>query len=1091
MNQQSRYKDYTFLKGTGKNGQLIRDIDWSAAGLAPISAWRQSLKSVVNIMLCSDLPMLLWWGKDLVQIYNDAFNPAFAVTDDHPHAMGRRGRESWRKQWAMLQPVVDKVMFSKDPTGLHNQTLPVFRDVIADGLYWSFSLSPVIDEDGATAGVLVTCRETMAHLNYLRELTEKKDRLLFAIDAAELGTWDFDPVTRSFTCNTRLKKWFGFSPSDMLNFEQAIKCVVDKDKAKVREFVQFILIDKADIIPELEYAIVDCSTGDERMLKVKSRRVDTPNGFRYNGTVQDVTAERTARQETKKAEMMAALALKSAGVGLFTYDLSTSEVSFSPEFLYIISGNYRQEHSKNAGILSQYIHPLDEPMRDAAFSTCIQTGEFCITPRVIWNDGTEHRVQIDGACVYNANKVALKITGTARDITDLRRKSLELKESEARFRNIFEQAPMAIGLLQGPDMIIQVANDRMLELWGKNDTVIGQSVAEALPEIEGQPFPWLLRQVYETGEPYQGTGMLIKLFRNDKMENVYVDFVYAPIRNDEGQITGIMTLATDVTERERYKLAIEQSENRLRAIISSAPAGIALFVGRDLVIEYANETFIKIVGKGPGVEGKPLREAMPELLTENQPFLTILDEVYSSGKMFQSYASQVKIMVDGVMTDNYYNITYTPIKDKNGEVFGILDIAIDVTNQVKAQQQLQETESTLRGAVELAGLGTWVMDVETNTITYSKRMQEWFGIDNETGSFEEKINIIVSEDRERVKAAIERALDPHLGGAYDTEYTIINQITGLRRILHALGRTVFDDWKRPVRINGASKDITLQKESLLALENEVQARTEELADSNEELAATNEELEKANNRLVHSNEELAQYAYVASHDLQEPLRKIRIYSGMLNEHKSLPAASMKMIEKITKSAERMSLLIRDLLEFSRLLKADTLVRPVNLRQTAEAVMHDFELSISEKNATVNIGELPIIEAVSLQMNQLFYNLLGNALKFARPGVAPIVNISSSALLSHEISQHFANPLAYSRYHRISVSDNGVGFEPEFSEQIFEIFKRLHGRDVIPGSGIGLALCKRIVETHHGSIYAESMPGHGSTFHIILPEKQQQ
>jgi light-regulated signal transduction histidine kinase (bacteriophytochrome) len=274
----------------------------------------------------------------------------------------------------------------------------------------------------------------------------------------------------------------------------------------------------------------------------------------------------------------------------------------------------------------------------------------------------------------------------------------------------------------------------------------------------------------------------------------------------------------------------------------------------------------------------------------------------------------------------------------------------------------------------------------------------------------------------------------------------------------------------------------------LSLEQEVELRTEELLSLNEELGTANEELNDTNKQLLHSNEELAQYAYVASHDLQEPLRKIRLFSGMLENQESLPAENRPMVSKIAQSAERMSLLIRDLLDFSRLLKSEAHMKPVDLSAILHNVISDFELTIEEKKASVRIGRLPVIEAVGLQMNQLFYNLLSNALKFVRPDIAPEIVIDAQVMDHEEVGQYISSPLLYSNYYRITFSDNGIGFDPKYAEQIFEVFKRLHGRHAYPGSGIGLALCKRIITNHNGHVYVQSEVNRGTAFHIIMADK---
>jgi signal transduction histidine kinase len=188
------------------------------------------------------------------------------------------------------------------------------------------------------------------------------------------------------------------------------------------------------------------------------------------------------------------------------------------------------------------------------------------------------------------------------------------------------------------------------------------------------------------------------------------------------------------------------------------------------------------------------------------------------------------------------------------------------------------------------------------------------------------------------------------------------------------------------------------------------------------------------------------------------------------------------------SAERMSMLIQDLLEFSQLLKSETLMRPIELSEVCKAVINDFELKITEKNAELNIGPLPVIEAVGLQMNQLFYNLLSNALKFSNPDDKPVITISSKKLDIEEVLKHIVRPDGRCQYFQITFADNGIGFEVKYAEQIFEVFKRLHSNGMFPGSGIGLALCRRIVTNHKGYLYAESVLGKGAAFHIILPDK---
>jgi PAS domain S-box-containing protein len=498
-------------------------------------------------------------------------------------------------------------------------------------------------------------------------------------------------------------------------------------------------------------------------------------------------------------------------------------------------------------------------------------------------------------------------------------------------------------------------------------------------------------------------------------------------------------------------------------------------------------------GKDARVIGKPLAEALPELA--GQPFLKILDDVYTTGIPYSADAAAAMLEVNGVLGRYYFNFTYKPLFDEQGQVYGILNMAVDVSDAVIARQSLEETQVALINAIDLAELGTWSLDIGSGIIHVSERMLDWFGLTAEEGMLGEAVNAMVAADRDRVALAIAEACKPG-AGIYSEEYRVRNKHTGQLRIIHAQGRAVTDQSGVPIRLDGTARDITLERELQLALEQQVQQRTEELAAANEELLATNEELlvtneevADANERLLHSNEELAQYAYVASHDLQEPLRKIRVFSGMLQQGGTLAAGELGLLSKISGSAERMTLLIRDLLEFSRLLNSESSMQLVRLSDVAAAIRSDFELQILEKNAVVEIGSLPAIEAVSLQMNQLFYNLIGNALKFVSPDVRPEVRIYAERLSPEEAGRFVGKLNPDTPYYRISVSDNGIGFDPDYTDQIFEVFKRLHGRESYPGSGIGLALCRRIVNNHLGALYAESAPGAGATFHVILPGRQ--
>jgi PAS domain S-box-containing protein len=251
----------------------------------------------------------------------------------------------------------------------------------------------------------------------------------------------------------------------------------------------------------------------------------------------------------------------------------------------------------------------------------------------------------------------------------------------------------------------------------------------------------------------------------------------------------------------------------------------------------------------------------------------------------------------------------------------------------------------------------------------------------------------------------------------------------------------------------------------------------EIQEATQKLRHTNAALEK-------SNHDLEQFAYVASHDLQEPLRKISTFSELLRRSSpDLSPQAHQYIDKILRSSHRMADLIRDVLSYSTLSKSGEQHVDTDLNDILKNILADYELLIRQKNATIHHGPLPTVRAVPLQMHQLFSNLLANSLKFSTR--EPVIHITARKLDDAEAREdHRLDPSGH--YIEILFKDNGIGFEQQYAEQIFTIFQRLNSREDYQGTGIGLALCKKIIDNHRGSIHATSALDQGAVFHLRLP-----
>jgi PAS domain S-box-containing protein len=249
------------------------------------------------------------------------------------------------------------------------------------------------------------------------------------------------------------------------------------------------------------------------------------------------------------------------------------------------------------------------------------------------------------------------------------------------------------------------------------------------------------------------------------------------------------------------------------------------------------------------------------------------------------------------------------------------------------------------------------------------------------------------------------------------------------------------------------------------------------------------QLERTINELKRSNANLEEFAYAASHDLKEPIRKIRTFSERIKNKLEgrLLDEDQHYFQRMDKASERMQLLIDDLLEYSHVSTANNYSDDIDLKKKVMQVLEDIEVAVTEKDAKIVVGALPVIKGHRRQLQQLFQNLITNALKFSKPGVSPEIHISSSVVTGEDISAfELVEDTKNKLYNLLEIRDNGIGFQQEYADKIFRMFQRLHGKAEYEGTGIGLAIVRKVVENHKGFIRAYSKPGEGATFKILLP-----
>ncbi len=507
-------------------------------------------------------------------------------------------------------------------------------------------------------------------------------------------------------------------------------------------------------------------------------------------------------------------------------------------------------------------------------------------------------------------------------------------------------------------------------------------------------------------------------------------------------------------------------------ILLNSPFPMFLFWGEALKGFYndAYRPILGVDGKHPYILGLNGKESWAEIWEDIEPMLKVVTD---KGESIWRENLLIPIFRNGQMEDVYWTFSYSPVKDESGRVSGVLVIVTETTEAVLAERRLRESERRFRELANLSPVWIWITDNDINIEYANKALLDYVGVENEaefTGQV--WVDVVHPDDLALVYAGFGKALEKQSG--FTLEYRVINDFSKKYEWFKVLGVPKFEGGEM-VGFIGTGMNINKQKSFADQLKEEVSSRTKQLADSNL--------------KLEEMNKELQSFAYISSHDLQEPLRKIQMFSEVLMEKEfdKLSSSGKTKFEKIQSAANRMQSLINDLLSYSRTDTEKRVFETVDLRSLVEDVKNDLGEELHKKNGTITLVNSIEVEVVKFQFRQLMYNLLSNSIKYSKSDVPPVITVKTEVITNaNSIDETL---LKNKEYVQITITDNGIGFEEQFSKKIFEVFQRLHSKQEYVGTGIGLAIVKKIVQNHAGVISATGELNKESVFTIILPKKQ--
>jgi signal transduction histidine kinase len=1113
-----------FLAGGGEMGERIREFDWSKTSLGPVERWPQSLRTCIRIMLTSRQPIWIGWGKDLIKLYNDPYKEI--VRGKHPGALGSPASVVWKDIWRDIEPMLRQVMDKDQGTYVEAQLLIMERNGYPEETYYTFSYTPIPGDDGGTAGMI--CANTD---DTDRIISERQLRSLTRLGKALTGSKTHDDVI-SRTIET-LKE----NPYD---FPFALFRTIADNKAKLA--LSTDLVDTGGVVkPEIDL------TGDDDIATTICRAIATRELQAFDNLTKRVgLLPKGAWGVPPDKVIVLPISLPSSKepygilvIGVNPYRLLDEKYrGFFSLIADQVATSFSNVHAleqerKRSEALAEvdrakttFFSNISHEFRTPLTLLLSPVEDVMNDPRI----GAENKMRMEVA-YRNALRMQ-KLVNTLLEFSRIEAGRAEgrfqrvdiftlTQDLASTFRSAIERAGMKLSI-SCTDAITDAYVD--LEMW---ERIIMNLVSNAFKySIKGEIGVAIRQSEGMVHVAVSDTGRGIPA---DQLERIFERFHRvdnAQGRSQEG--TGIgLAMVKELVKIHNGTVRVESEPGKGSVFTVSIPLGKEHIAPEKIVKEETAPSFkhsaafvheaLKWLPTSPEITGTweqpshngkrasvlladdnaDMRDYLNRLLSEQFHVVTASDGEEAFAKALEMRPQLVlsDIMMprlDGFgllkKMRSHPDIKSTPViflSARAGEEakvegldagaddylvkpFSARELIARVGNHIRINQVRKETENRfLQLFLEAPALINIFKGPDHVFELFHPRNKEFFGDVDYTGK--PLFEVLPGLAQQGIKQLLD---DVYQNGTTIQQREVLLSLPGPSGVRQHYFNYIFQPWH----------DMKGNTQGVLTFATDVsdQVRTRlKVEESEKQYRDLSEGLEvivdKRTAELRRSNDDLQQFAHVASHDLKEPVRKLKTFINRLSDEfgDRIPAKGREYIDKMRNASARMYTMIEGVLKYSSFSEVVQEIEEVDLNDVMQSIETDLEVVIFMKKAVIEKGTLPVIQGAQVLLYQLFYNLVNNSLKFAKD--KPMIRISARIIKLDGVD-----------HAEISVSDNGIGFRQDYAGQIFHAFARLHSKDHYEGTGLGLALCKKIVERHYGTITAIGEENKGSTFIVSLP-----